>query len=216
MGILLQNVVVGPLKENTYIVGDKESGECIVIDPGAEGKRILSEIHRLGLTLRLIVNTHGHVDHTGAVAVIKDESSVDYAINDGDVLFLERSLESSIVDMIVDFRMPPMPDRCLHNGDTLSVGTSKFTVLETPGHTPGSICIYGHGMVFTGDTLFAGTIGRYDLPGGNGNQLIKSIFDKLVTLPEETKVFPGHGKSSTIFKEKKENPYLNGSLRIKI
>lgn len=216
MGILLKNVVVGPLKENTYIVGDKGSGACIVIDPGAEGERILSEIHSLGLTLRLIVNTHGHVDHTGAVAVIKDKSSVDYAINDGDILLLERSLESSIVGRIVDFRIPPTPDRCLSNGDTLSVGTSRFTVLETPGHTPGSICIYGHGMVFTGDTLFAGTIGRYDLPGGNGNQLKQSIFEKLVPLPEETKVFPGHGKSSTIFKEKKDNPFLNGSLRIKV
>ena len=157
---MLHRIIVGPLAENVYIVGDEGSGECMVIDPGAEGELILAEVHRLGLSVMHIANTHGHVDHTGAVAVVKEATGAEYAVNTGDVPLLESSLASPIVGMFPDFRQPPQPDRELKDGETIHVGGLEFKVLETPGHTPGSVCIYGQGVVFTGDTLFEGSIGR--------------------------------------------------------
>ena len=206
---VLRRVVVGPLVENVYIVGSRAAGECMVVDPGAQPDRILYEIEQLGLAVKLIVNTHGHGDHTAAVAGVKAATGAPYAIHQADVPLLKGSA-SWASRAIPDYQVPPDPDRFLSEGDALEIGELSFHVLETPGHTPGGVCIHGHGLAFTGDTLFQGSIGRYDLEGGDGGQLIASIFSKLLPLPEETVVLPGHGHQSTIGEEKKSNPFLQG------
>ncbi len=206
---ILRKIAVGPLVENVYIVGWKASGECMVVDAGAEAERILHEVELLGLKVKLIVNTHGHGDHTAAVAGIQEATSAPFAIHEADVPLLKGSA-SWISQAIADYQPPPDPDRLLSEGDTVEVGGLSFSVLETPGHTPGGISLYGHGVVLTGDTLFQGSIGRYDLPGGDGRQLLESISAKLLTLPEETVVLPGHGMESTIGEEKRSNPFLRG------
>jgi len=207
--LIVRRVVVGPLMENVYIVGSQTTKECMVIDPGAEAKRIMDEVNRLGLTVKLIVNTHGHGDHTSAVAGVKATTGAPYAIHQADMPLLKGG-SSWARQAVPDYQPPPEPDRFLQEGDVLAVGEFSFRVLETPGHTLGGISLYGHGLVFTGDTLFQGSIGRSDMEGGNGRQLIESIFGKLLTLPEETVVLPGHGMQSTIGEEKRSNPFLQG------
>ena len=207
--LLLRRVVVSPFVENVYIVGSQEAGECIVVDPGAQPDRIFYEVEQLGLTVNLIVNTHGHGDHTSAVAAVKAGTGAPYAIHQADVPLLTRG-GSWARQAVPDYQPPPEPDRFLQEGDTLEIGRLSFTVLETPGHTLGGVCLYGHGLLFTGDTLFRGSIGRYDTEGGDGRQLMVSIFSKLLTLPEETVVLPGHGYQSTIGEEKESNPFLQG------
>jgi len=210
--MILRRIIVSPLAENVYIVGDEETKECAIIDPGAEAGRILEEVKRLGLVVRLIVNTHGHVDHIGAVAAVKEATGAAYAIHQGDIPIIRDSQRSPFRSMIPDFRDPPDPDRTLKGGDTLEVGDLRFLVLETPGHTPGGISLYGHNLVFTGDTLFQGSIGRFDIPGASGHQLLNSILTKLMVLPEETRVLPGHGPETTIGRERRYNPCLRGGL----
>lgn len=211
--LVLRRVVVGPLAENVYIIASQATRECMVVDPGAQLDRILYEIDELDVAVKLIVNTHGHGDHTGAVAGVKAATSAPYAIHQADVPLLNDSGSWASL-MIPDYQVPPHPDRLLHEGDTLEIGELRFHVLETPGHTPGGVCIYGHGLAFTGDTLFQGTIGRYDLPGGDGRQLIGSIFSKLLPLPEKTVVLPGHGHESTIGNEHTSNPFLQNRSSI--
>ncbi|MBI4310820.1 MAG: MBL fold metallo-hydrolase [Chloroflexi bacterium] len=195
--------------ENVYIIGSQAAKECIVVDPGAQAERIVYEVQRLGLTAKLIVNTHGHGDHTSAVAGVKAATGAVYAIHQADLPLLKESEWAR--QAVADYQPPPAPDRYLAEGDALEVGGLRFQVLETPGHTPGGICLYGHGLALTGDTLFQGSIGRYDLPGGDGRQLLLSIFGKLLTLPEETVVYPGHGNQTTIGREKQGNPFLRGA-----
>ena len=207
--LVLRCLVVGPLMENVYIVGSQAAGECMVVDPGAEQDRILHEIDQLGLTVKLIVNTHGHSDHIGAVAGVKAATNAPFAIHRADVPFLKGSA-SWASQVIQGYGPPPTPDRLLSEGDILEIAGLSFRVLETPGHTPGGISLYGHGLVFTGDTLFQAGIGRYDLEGSDGRQLFASIFSKLLTLPDETVVLPGHGQQSTIGEEKRSNPFLRG------
>ncbi len=205
--MILRVIVVGPLQENTYIVGSEDAGECIVIDPGAQADRILAELDTLGLTARYIVNTHGHFDHTGAIAAVKEATGASYGIHQNDEYLLEES-EGPGQAMIPDFRQPPRPDFNLRHGDTLGIGDVKLQVIDTAGHTPGSLCFYTPGFLFTGDTLFQGSIGRYDFPKSDGRLLIDNIRTRLVVLPDDTQVFPGHGPQSTIGDEKRWNPFL--------
>ncbi len=207
--LMVRRLVVEPFMENVYIVGSQTTRECIVIDPGAEAERILSEVNLMGLTVKLIVNTHGHGDHTSGVAGVKAGTGAPYAIHQADVALL-KSGSAWVRQMLKDYQPPPEPDRFLQEGDTLAVGEFSFQVLETPGHTQGGVCIYGHGALFTGDTLFQGSIGRFDTTGGNGHQLLQSIVGKLLTLPEDTLVLPGHGMHSSIGEEKQSNPFLQG------
>jgi glyoxylase-like metal-dependent hydrolase (beta-lactamase superfamily II) len=207
-------IVVAPLMENTYLVADNDTRDCMVVDPGSEPERILGEIQRLRLDVKLIVNTHGHVDHVGAVAALVQATRVPYAIHPADVPMLQNAGGVSTTSMFPGFQLPPKPDRDLSDGDTLTVGGLSFTVLETPGHTPGSVCLLGHGIVLTGDTLFRGSIGRYDLPGGDGQRLMASIRAKLLPLPDETVVYSGHGPESTIGREKRYNPFLREGFRL--
>ena len=205
--LIAKKIVVGSMSENTYLVGSKESGECILIDPGAQADLILQEVEEAGLRVVLMVNTHGHGDHNGAIKEIKERTGAEFRIHQADVRVMAASMSWAPM-MITGYQMPPPPDGFLNDGDELRVGGVMLMVLETPGHTPGSVCFYGEGMVFTGDTLFKGSIGRFDMDGGSGPQLLGSIESRLLTLPDDTVVMPGHGEGSTIGDERRNNPFL--------
>ena len=208
MGLLLHSLVLAPLSTNAYLVGDDSRGECIVVDPASEGQRILDEMARLRLRAKLIVATHGHADHVGAVAFLKEATGVPFAMHSRDVSLATESGVTFGREMIPGYRDSPAPDMELKEGDDVEVGEFTFRVLETPGHTPGGVSLYGHGVLLSGDTLFQGGIGRYDLPGGDGAQLLQSIRSKLLDLPDDTQVLPGHGPPTTIGWERRYNPFL--------
>ncbi|HDD53015.1 MAG TPA: MBL fold metallo-hydrolase [Thermosulfidibacter takaii] len=208
----IETLVVGPLEVNCYLVWDEETNQGIVIDPGAEGTMIVEEIEKRGFTLTHIVNTHCHVDHIGANADVKEAfPEALLAIPEKD-LPLFRSPHNPMLVMICRAKPSPEPDLLLKEGDTIPVGSEELTVIETPGHTVGSVCLYGSGVVFTGDTLFAGSVGRTDLPFSQHDALFRSVRQKLFILPEDTEVLPGHGPPSTIGREKRFNPFFSGLI----
>jgi len=208
----IETLVVGPLEVNCYLVWDEETNQGIVIDPGAEGTMIVEEIEKRGFTLTHIVNTHCHVDHIGANADVKEAfPEALLAIPEKD-LPLFRSPHNPMLVMICRAKPSPEPDLLLKEGDTIPVGSEELTVIETPGHTVGSVCLYGSGVVFTGDTLFAGSVGRTDLPFSQHDALFRSVRQKLFVLPEDTEVLPGHGPPSTIGREKRFNPFFSGLI----
>jgi len=180
----------------------------MIIDPGDKAKEILKKVEDLGLDIKLIVLTHGHIDHIGALKEVKEATGAEVAIHGDDARSLRRQLLSVIFGLF--YPTPPPPDRLLKDGDSIDVGDLHFVVLHTPGHTSGGICLLGQGVVFSGDTLFNYSIGRTDLPGGSYSKLMNSIQTKLMTLPDNTVVYPGHGNETTIGAERRGNPYLQG------
>jgi glyoxylase-like metal-dependent hydrolase (beta-lactamase superfamily II) len=202
----IETVVVGVLQTNCYIVHDFK--EAIVIDPGSDPKKIISIIENIGLKPQLILNTHYHFDHTGANLDIKNMFHIPIAIGDKDAHYLQNAYKDALVFMIDTEKSPPA-DILLKEGDTVTLGDIKFVVIETPGHTIGSICLYNkeNAVLFSGDTLFFESIGRFDLPTGNFNSLMNSI-NKILTLDENTTVYPGHGLQTTIKREKVSNPFI--------
>jgi len=195
---------------NCYIVGSEATKEGMVIDPGAEAGEILKNVKALGLSIKFIVLTHGHIDHIGAVKEVKEATGAELcAHSDETGLIQERPLTSTFG---VSYPALPSPDRWLKGGDSIDIGDLHFLVLHTPGHSPGGICLLGHGVVFCGDTLFNYGIGRTDFPGGSYRQLMNSIYTKLMILPDGTVVCPGHGPDTTIGTERRGNPFLQGSL----
>ena len=210
----IKTLVVGPLEVNCYLVWDEEINQGIVIDPGAEGPMIVGEIKKLGFTLTHIVNTHSHVDHIGANSDVKEAfPDALLAIPEKD-LPLFRSPHNPMLVMVCRAKPSPEPDLLLKEGDSIPVGSEELTVIETPGHTIGSISLYssGAGVIFTGDTLFAGSVGRTDLPFSQHEALFASVREKIFPLPEKTEVFPGHGPPSTVGREKRFNPFFGGII----
>lgn len=207
--MILKTLVVGPFASNCYIVGSELNKHGLIIDPGAEAKLILKTVNDLGLTISLILITHAHIDHIGALASVKEVTGAKFAIHEAEATaglgMFSRMLSSMTGG---SFNQPPKPDRLLKDRDTIDVDGLSFTVLHTPGHSPGGISLYGQGVLFSGDTLFNYGIGRTDLPGGNYEQIIDSIKNKLMPLPDETVVYPGHGPATTIGEEKRGNPFL--------
>jgi len=189
-------------------VGSESSKEGIIIDPGADAKKILKNVKELGLSIKYIILTHGHVDHTGGLKEVKEATGAEVAIHADDVKFLQDQSWSKMFGL--SYPLPPPPDRLLKEEDSIDIDDLHFTVLHTPGHSQGSICLLGHEVVFCGDTLFNYSIGRTDIPGGSYSQLMNSIYTKLMILPDTTAVCPGHGPDTTIATEKQANPFLRG------
>lgn len=198
---------VGQLETNCYLAYDEATKDAIVIDPGDDGALILAEIEKRALKVNYIVNTHGHWDHVGANTMIAEATGAPLLIHEEDNEFLANP------QLSIMFMQPHQPnlqqaDRFLSEGDTVEFGNCSLRVIFTPGHTKGGICLYGHTVLFSGDTLFQGSIGRSDFPGGDGNQLIANIKEKLLILPDDTTVCPGHGGLTTIGAEKRDNYFL--------
>ena len=201
--IYIKRLVVGSLSANCYIVGT--AGEGMVIDPGGNAEEIHRAVTESGLEIKLIVLTHGHSDHIAALRDIQDRTGAEVAIHSEDADFLETSSQFGI-----SYRTPHPPDRLLGEGDIIETGELKFKVIHTPGHTPGGICLLTGDKVFTGDTLFRRGIGTTLMPGSSRSQLINSIQTRLMTLPDSTIVYPGHGRETTIGAERRDNPYVTG------
>ncbi len=207
--MILETFPVGPLQCNCTILADEETREAIVIDPGDEISRIHRRLTTLGLTLKQILVTHAHIDHIGGAQKLKALTGAPIFLNEDDLPQLEIMAEQAAW-VGVDTPETAPPDEALTDGRRVGLDTYPAQVIHTPGHTQGSICLHFAPlkMVLAGDTLFAGSIGRTDLPGGNGEQIIHSIQSRLLTLPGETRVVPGHGPDTTIGTERRTNPFL--------
>jgi glyoxylase-like metal-dependent hydrolase (beta-lactamase superfamily II) len=207
--MIIEKLELGPYASNCYLVWGESSKEGIIIDPGAEADKILQRVKDLGLEVKFIVLTHAHIDHVGALKEVKEATDAEVVIHADDAGSLQtgHSLNPAFGPSL---QPPPPPDRLLKDGASIDVGGLRFSVLHTPGHTPGGICLLGEGVVFTGDTLFYSSIGRFDMPGGSGSQLINGIHTKLMVLPDNTAVYPGHGPETTIGTERQWNPFLRG------
>ncbi|MBA7609249.1 Hydroxyacylglutathione hydrolase GloC [subsurface metagenome] len=210
--MLLKALELGPFLANCYIVGSEKTKEGFILDPVAEAETIMDNVRQLGLTIKLIVATHTHPDHVMALSEIKEETGAPFAMHEAESAGMIASGMAHVMGLFTTGSAEPLPkpDMPLKDGDTIEVGDLSFTVLHTPGHSPGGISLYGHGMVFVGDTLFNSSIGRTDFPGCSHQQLIDSINSKLMTLPDETVVYPGHGPQTTIATERRYNPFLVG------
>ena len=205
--INIQVLQVGPLSTNCYVLSDPETNQCLIIDPGGDAECIQDYLDTHGINPQVILATHSHADHTGAVKILVERYGSQFMIGLGDVGSVNRQMDW-LVSMIDGFQAPPQPDKKLEHRDKFDVGGISVEVLSTPGHTPGSSCFLVGDNVFTGDTLFRESIGRFDFPGGSEAQEIESIKNILFALDDETVVFPGHGPSTSIGHEKLANSFV--------
>jgi hydroxyacylglutathione hydrolase len=209
--VILEYLTVGPFQENCFIVGDEESGVGAIVDPGDEATRIALAVEQTNLDIASIIVTHAHIDHVGAVAALVDEYACPVLMH-AEAEAMLAALPTQAVMMGVRFGEVPLVDRHVEDEEVLEVGTLRLRSLYTPGHAPGHLAFYveGEGVVLSGDALFAGSVGRVDLPGGSMEVLMRSIEERLLTLPDETIVYPGHGPATTIGDERAHNPFLGG------
>lgn len=203
----LHTLVVGPLEENCYIIYDDASKEAFIIDPGADAEQIVAAIDAEGLQPQLIVNTHGHWDHVGAVTALKEKYGIPFYLHAADEEWLREPL-CRLLGNGVSSELTV--DHYLNDGAVLTLAGEPLRVIHTPGHTKGGCVLWleGANVAFTGDTLFKGTIGRTDFPGGSYDDILTSVQKKLAPLPDECVVYPGHGPKSTMEWERKHNPYM--------
>lgn len=209
--MILETFPVGPLQCNCTLLGDEATGEAMVIDPGDNVPYILERMAAHKLTLKQIVVTHAHIDHVGGALRLKRATGAPILLNENDISLL-RMMDMQAAWLGIATPEVGPPDENAHEGLIVGVANHKGEVLHTPGHTQGSICLHfaSEKLLFAGDTLFAGSIGRTDLPGGDGKQILLSIHDRLLPLADETRVIPGHGMETTIGAEREGNPWLMG------
>ena len=202
--VLLTN---GAFAENCYLVADPRTGEAVAVDPGEEADLFLARLRTEGWTLRAIWLTHAHLDHVAGVAAVRTATGAPVWLHPADRLLYDHAPSQA---MAFGLRLDPLPppDREFADGEPARVGGLSFDVLHTPGHSPGSVSLAGHGVVFVGDVLFAGSVGRTDLPGGDAGTLLASIREKLYALPDDTVVYAGHGPATTIGAEQAHNPFV--------
>jgi hydroxyacylglutathione hydrolase len=203
---------VGAFQENCYLVEDDDTRAAALVDPGSESAKLIAAIQSSGAQLQGIWLTHAHVDHLGAIGGVKARWNVPVYLHPLDrPLYRVADRQAELYGM--EFDEAPAPDREFSDGQTLNIGDLTFEVMHAPGHSPGHVVIHGHGVAFVGDCLFAGSIGRTDLPASKGADLEKSL-ERITALPEETVVYPGHGPATTIGEERETNPFLTGLARI--
>jgi hydroxyacylglutathione hydrolase len=215
--MILETFPVGPLHCNCTILGDETTREAMVVDPGDNIPEILSRLQKHGLTLRQIVVTHAHIDHVGGAAQLRKLTGAPVIMNQQDLGLLGMmQMQAGWLGVPTPEVAPP--DASAEDGLAVGLATLPAQVLHTPGHTPGSICLLFHfndqHLLLAGDTLFAGSIGRTDLPGGDGQQILRSLRDRLLVLPDATRVVPGHGPETTIGEERQSNPFLQPKFRM--
>jgi hydroxyacylglutathione hydrolase len=207
--MILETLTVGPFQENCYVIGDGASGA--IVDPGDEAARIALAVEQTGLEIGQILVTHAHIDHVGAVGALADEYACPVLMHTEAEPMLQQ-LPTQAMMMGLRFGKVPAVDRHIQDGEILEVGSLRLESLYTPGHAPGHLAFYveSEGLVLSGDALFAGSVGRTDLFGGDMEVLVRSINERLLTLPDETRVYPGHGPRTTIGDERAYNPFLRG------
>ena len=209
MTIIIKALTVGSFAANCYIVGSTSTKQGIIIDPGADAETILRTVQQTGLSISIIVITHAHMDHVGALREVQQKTNAQFAIHEAEKGFIFSTPMRMLTSLGVSpVKSPPRPDRLLKDGDVIDLGDLHFEVLYTPGHSSGGICLLGHRVVFSGDTLFKLGIGRTDFPGMSHERLMKSIREKLMVLPDATVVYPGHGPPTNIGDERRGNPFL--------
>jgi hydroxyacylglutathione hydrolase len=211
--MILKTLTVGPFQENCYLLGDEESGVGAIIDPGDEAARIAMAVEETGLDIGSIIVTHAHIDHVGAVAALTEEYACPVLMHEESEPLLN-GLPTQAMMMGLRFGRVPTVDRYVEDEEIVEVGGLRLRSQYTPGHAPGHLAFYlqGEGLVVSGDALFAGSVGRVDLPGGSMEVLMRSIEERLLTLPDETVVYPGHGPRTTIGNERTSNPFLQGGV----
>ena len=213
--MILETFPVGPLQCNCTILGDEATREAIVVDPGDNIPEILSRLQKHGLGLRQIVITHAHIDHVGGAVLLKRATGAPVFLNQKDLgLLSAMEMQAGWIGVPTPEVAPP--DASAEDGLTVGLAALPGEVIHTPGHTPGSICLLfqKQNLLLAGDTLFAGSIGRTDLPGGDGRQILRSLRNRLLILPDTTRVFPGHGPETTIGEERQSNPFLQPNVRM--
>jgi hydroxyacylglutathione hydrolase len=211
--MILEMLTVGPFQENCYIIGDEGSGAGAVIDPGDEAARIAMAVEQTSLEIGSIIVTHAHIDHVGAVAALVDEYACPVLMH-AEAEPMLNQLPTQAMMMGLRFGKVPTVDLYIDDEEVLEVGDLRLRSLYTPGHAPGHLAFYveDEGLVLSGDALFAGSVGRVDLPGGSMEVLMRSIEERLLTLPDETMVYSGHGPRTTVGNERVSNPFLQGGM----
>lgn len=209
--MIVEMLTVGPFQENCYVVGDEDSGEGALIDPGDEAARIALAVEQTGLDIGQIIITHAHIDHVGAITSLVAEYGCPVLMHEAAEAMLKTVPQQAIM-MGLRFGPVPRVDRHVGDDEVLEVGALRLRSLYTPGHAPGhlSFLVEGEEVVFSGDALFAGSVGRVDLPGGSMEILMRSIEERLLPLPDDTRVLSGHGPETTIGRERMTNPFLRG------
>lgn len=206
--LIVRGIVVGVFAENCWIIGSRRTGEAIAIDPGDQPEEILALARDMGVKIKVIANSHGHLDHILGVRAVQAATGAKFLLHPQEVPIAQGAVRSALMWLGRAVEPPPEPDAFLSDGDEVEVAGVKLKVIHTPGHTPGSVSFYTEGMLFSGDTLFQGSIGRTDLPGGSYEQEMASIVDRLLKLPDETIVLPGHMRETRIGIEKQTNPFI--------
>lgn len=208
--MIIEMMQLGPIGTNGYIVHDDVARRAAIIDPGGDAPRVLEALSHLGLTAEVIVVTHAHFDHIGAVRELVEATKAPFLLYEAELPVLQVAAERASILFGIHVPQPPAPDRLVRHGNNLTLGGAPFRAVHTPGHSPGHMCLIGDGVAFVGDVVFQGGIGRTDLPGGDYDTLMRSIATHILPLPDDTVLYNGHGPATTVGQERRTNPFLVG------